>query len=197
MEIERGYSGSERMPGRAEGRLSDAVKRQVEVMGRWVDHYLARARTAASANVLGARTPVLPVIADLRRTLLRIHAGRAPAIEIGCDDSLAFRGDRQDLEEMLGNLMDNACKWAEAVVRVAVRVEGERLEITVGDDGPGLPEGRREDALERGKRLDETINGTGLGLAIVGDIAELYGGSLDLGVAPDGGLKAVLDLPAA
>ena len=182
---------------RAEGRLGETVRRQVVVMRRWVDHYLARARAAASGTVLGARTPVAAVIDDLRRTLLRIHVERNLAIEVACDGAPAFRGDRQDLEEMLGNLMDNACKWAESTVHVRARQSGGRIEITVADDGPGLAAEQRAEALTRGGRLDETTGGSGLGLPIVRDIAGLYGGALNLNAAPTGGLKATLALPAA
>ncbi len=182
---------------RAEGRLGDTVRRQVVVMRRWVDHYLARARAAASGTVLGARAPVAAVIDDLRRTLLRIHVERNLAIEVACDDAPVFRGDRQDLEEMLGNLMDNACKWAESTVHVEARRTGRRIEITIADDGPGLAAEQRAEALTRGGRLDETTVGSGLGLPIVHDIAALYGGALKLDAAPAGGLKATLALPAA
>ncbi len=182
---------------RAEGRLGETVRRQVVVMRRWVDHYLARARAAASGTVLGARAPVAAVIDDLRRTLLRIHVERNLAIEVACDGAPAFRGDRQDLEEMLGNLMDNACKWAASTVQVEARQSGGRIEITVADDGPGLAAEQRAEALTRGGRLDETTVGSGLGLPIVHDIAALYGGALKLDAAPAGGLKATLALPAA
>ncbi len=183
--------------GSGSGTLPDLVRQQVRAMGRWIDHYLARARTAASAGVIGARAPVTSVLDDLSRTLGRMHADKALAIDVvGARDS-EFRGDRQDLEEMLGNLMDNACKWAAASVRVTVAIEGRRLAVTVEDDGPGLPAERQDEALARGGRLDETGGGSGLGLAIVRDMAELYGGALELGASPLGGLAARLTLPAA
>jgi signal transduction histidine kinase len=108
-----------------------------------------------------------------------------------------FRGERQDLEEMLGNLMDNGCKWAVKRVDVSVLARGDRLTVTIDDDGPGLPADSRDDALGRGRRLDEAAPGSGLGLAIVADIAGLYGGAVKLGESPSGGLRAELDLPAA
>ena len=175
---------------------SDAVRRQVEVMRRQVDHYLARARAAGSVNVLGNRTPVAPVLDDLSRVLARIHAARDITIDADCQPGLIFRGERQDLEEMAGNLMDNACKWARRHVRVRARREGARLVLTVEDDGPGLSPEDRARVGTRGERLDESVPGTGLGLAIVGDIAKLYAGSFTLGDSALGGLKASLSLPA-
>ncbi len=179
------------------GPLADAVHRQTTVMRRHVDHYLSRARAAASGQVLGARTEVMPVIEDLRRALARIHADRGLALETAGDAGAAFRGERQDLEEMLGNLIDNACKWAHSRVRISAAVQGLRLRLTVEDDGRGLAEAERETVFQRGLRLDEAVPGSGLGLAIVRDIADLYGGGVTLGPSALGGLAAVLDLPAA
>lgn len=183
---------------RKNGPRADAIERQVEAMRRWIDHYLSRARAAATGTVLGARTPVFSVVEDLKRTLLRIHADKALTIDIEAGTpGMAFRGEQQDLEEMLGNLMDNACKWAAATVQVTVSGASERVTITIDDDGPGLAPEERDEALGRGKRLDESSPGSGLGLAIVADIAALYGGGLTLNESPRGGLRAVLDLPAA
>ncbi len=180
------------------GPRTGAIDRQVGAMRRWIDHYLARARAAATGTVLGSRTAVPPVLEDLRRTLLRIHADKALTIDIaGGVGAAAFRGERQDLEEMLGNLMDNACKWAASGVKLAVAVEADQLTVTIDDDGPGLTPEQHEEAMGRGKRLDETAPGSGLGLAIVSDIAALYGGRLELKESPEGGLRAVLLLPAA
>jgi signal transduction histidine kinase len=179
------------------GVLADAVLRQVSVMRRQVDHYLARARAAGALDVLGNRTNVKPVIDDLARVLARIHAAQGVSIEVDVPRDLAFRGERQDLEEMAGNLIDNACKWARARVRVsAEKNSGAQFEIRVGDDGLGIDPEERALVGERGERLDETVPGSGLGLAIVRDIAKLYGGSLALGDSPLGGLEARLTLPA-
>jgi signal transduction histidine kinase len=181
---------------REHGPLAEAVMRQIAVMRRQVDHYLARARTAAAGSVLGAHTAVLPVIEDLQRTLLRIHAERAIEIAVEADAALGFRGERQDLEEMLGNLMDNGCKWARRRVLVRAGGRGDRLEVTVEDDGPGLSAEERARLFQRGIRLDEAVPGSGLGLAIVRDIAEHYGGSVALDRAGLGGLQVRLSLPA-
>jgi signal transduction histidine kinase len=167
-------------------------------MRRQVDHYLARARAAGAVDVLGNRTGVSSVLVDLARVLNRIHSDRGVTVELDCPDSLFFRGERQDLEEMAGNLIDNACKWATARVGVRARPMGNTLEIRVEDDGAGLSPEERQLVGERGERLDESVPGSGLGLAIVRDIAKLYGGSIELGASAElGGLKAVLVLPIA
>jgi signal transduction histidine kinase len=179
------------------GPMSDIVMKQTTAMRRQVDHYLARARAAATVDVLGARTEVLPVITDLGRTLEKIHARRGVEVEVEGAAGLAFRGERQDFEELVGNLMDNACKWARSLVTVhAEPAANGRLMVTVEDDGPGIKPEERSRVLE-GVRLDESVPGSGLGLGIVRDISGLYGGSLTLDKASIGGLKAVLTLPAA
>ena len=177
------------------GALGDQVRRQVGIMRRQVDHYLARARAAGSVDVLGNRTEVGPVLADLARVLTRIHAERAIAIETECPASVYFRGERQDLEEMAGNLMDNGCKWARNKVRVRLTPKGAMFELAVEDDGPGLTEEERSKVGTRGERLDESVPGSGLGLAIVRDISKLYGGFFGLEASALGGLKAILTLP--
>jgi signal transduction histidine kinase len=182
---------------RREGALAALVGRQVAQMRRLVDHHLARARAMATGSIIGARTEVAPLLVDLRRTLLKIYAARQLTIEVACPPELAFRGARQDLEEMLGNLLDNACKWAAHKIEVRVEREGERLRLTIADDGPGLAADQRAKVLERGRRLDERMPGSGLGLAIVADIVELYGGGIALERAATGGLGVTLDLPAA
>jgi signal transduction histidine kinase len=182
---------------KVDGPLGQMVDRQTRLMREQVEHHLARARAAATSSILGGRTELAPVLEDLRRTLVRIHAERAIAIEVVCAKQLAFRGARHDLEEMLGNLMDNACKWAAAAVRVEAAQRDSRLIIQVEDDGPGLPAAAREEALKRGYRLDETVPGSGLGLSIVVDLAKLYGGRLEFTDADLGGLGVRLTLPAA
>jgi signal transduction histidine kinase len=180
------------------GPLADAVIRQVTLMRRQVDHYLARARAAGALDVLGSRTEVAPVAADLARVLPRMHPGKPLDIGVIAPEGLAFRGEREDLEEMIGNLIDNACKWARGRVLVEARpLDQGRILITVGDDGRGLLPEERARAMERGERLDESVPGNGLGLAIVRDVAKLYGGSVSLGESKLGGLEAILELPRA
>jgi len=176
--------------------LAEMVKRQVFAMRRQVDHYLARARAAGSLDVLGNRTQVSGVMEDLARVIERIHAARGIRIEATSADEIYFRGERQDLEEMLGNLIDNGSKWAKSRVRVAASQTPGRLVLTVEDDGPGLSAEQRAQVGARGERLDESVPGSGLGLAIVRDISKLYGGFLALEASPLGGLLARLELPA-
>jgi len=182
----------------APGPLAETVARQVTVMRRQVDHYLARARAAGALDVLGSRTEVAPVLNDLSRVLKRMHADKTLAIEVNASAALAFRGEREDLEEMAGNLVDNACKWAHRNIRVeATPIDGARFSLRVSDDGPGLEPEERARAMQRGERFDESVPGTGLGLAIVRDIAKLYGGSIALDESPMGGLEVKLELPRA
>jgi signal transduction histidine kinase len=179
------------------GPLADRVKKQVSSMRRQVDHYLARGRAAGALDVLGNRTKVRPVLADLVRILERMHEDHGIEIALDCPDTISFRGERQDLEEMAGNLIDNAAKFSHGHVRVSARpISGARWELVVEDDGPGLRPEDRERVLERGERLDESVEGSGLGLSIVEDIAKLYGGSFALGNSALGGLSATLTLPA-
>jgi signal transduction histidine kinase len=172
------------------------VSRQVTVMRRQVDHYLARARAAGALDVLGSRTDVAPVLNDLSRVLKRMHADKDLEIEVKVSPALAFRGEREDLEEMAGNLIDNAFKWAHRRIAVdAAPVDGTRLLLRVADDGPGLEPEERARAMQRGERFDESVPGTGLGLAIVRDIAKLYGGNVTLDESSLGGLEVNLELP--
>lgn len=178
------------------GPLSETVQKQVTVMRRQVDYYLTRARAAGSVSILGNRTPVTPVVESLARALEQIHRAKNLDIAVEGPETIAFRGERQDLEEMAGNLMDNACKWARTEVQISVRENPDAsFTISVCDDGRGLAPEDRTEVLGRGKRLDESVPGSGLGLSIVVDIAKLYGGSLELDESPAHGLAARLTLP--
>lgn len=180
------------------------VAKQAQIMSDNVSHYLDRARMAARVNVIGRVTPVAPVVEPLVRTLQRIHHEKNVEISTECPPDARFRGERQDLEEMLGNLLDNACKWARKHVDLAVEVPADtgpahrrRLAITVSDDGPGVTEEQRATIAKRGMRLDETKPGSGLGLSIVTDLAQSYGGTCELARGPEGGLSVCLQLPSA
>lgn len=175
--------------------FTETVERQAALMKRLVDHHMARARAAAAVKVLGARTEIKPVIEALCRTLERIHEDRGVSVSCECPEGLAFRGERHDFEDLLGNLVDNGCKWAKGQVFVQAAAKGGEITITVDDDGPGVPLDQRSKLFQRGTRLDETTPGTGLGLSIVRDLAGLYGGSVELADSPLGGLRAVLVLP--
>jgi signal transduction histidine kinase len=190
---------------RGDDPLAAKVREQAAVMRDQVQHHLERARIAARATVIGTVTEVAPVVTAMARTMEKIHRDRGIAIDIETAPATKFRGEKQDLEEMVGNLVDNACKWAQSRVTIEVftgRAESaanHTLRVVVDDDGPGLNPAQREriQVPRRGNRLDETKPGSGLGLSIVTDLAALYGGALTLGTAPIGGLRAELVLPAA
>jgi signal transduction histidine kinase len=186
------------------GALGSKVAEQADIMRDQITLYLDRARMAARAGVIGRATEVKPVLEAIVRALERINRERDIRIEMDCQQGAKFQGERQDLEEMAGNLLDNACKWARSRVALSIRVEPEagdrvarRLVLTVGDDGPGLPADQRAKLGKRGLRLDETKPGSGLGLSIVSDLAQQYRGRLVLGESPLGGLEVRLELPAA
>ena len=182
-----------------DGEVGDKIREQSAVIGTQMGWYLERARTAAASVALGRATELAPVIGGLARVFAKLWLSRAVVLVHEIPTGLCFRGEKQDLEEMLGNLIDNAGKWANAKVSVTVTVSegGEPfVNILVDDDGPGLAKELRAEALQRGRRLDETRPGTGLGLAIVADLAKLYGGQLMLEDSPAGGLRACLRLPA-
>ena len=177
--------------------LARKVREQAALMRDQVNWYLERARAAARAGTLGSVTEIAPVIAGLVRAFEKIYRDRDLHFHVDSPDGLRFRGERQDLEEMVGNLMDNAGKWASADIHVHVRLTADGFaDILVSDDGPGLPADARSAALTRGKRLDESKPGSGLGLSIVADLAALYGGALALEDSPQGGLAARLRIPA-
>ena len=184
-----------------EGDAGDVIRGQAENMRRQIDWHLRRAHAAGARDIPGLRAEVALVLAGLTRTLRRLYEERNLTITVdlpdGSEDGAAFHGEHQDLAEMLGNLMNNACKWARSQVLVTAARHDGRLIVTVDDDGPGIPEKRRSEAIGRGRRLDEAVPGNGLGLSIVSDIADLYGGKLLLGVSPWGGLSATLELPLA
>ena len=180
------------MEDSATGRL---VLKQTTDIADSVNHHLSRARAFGTTNVLGSRAKVLPVAEDLAFALQRIYDKRKLEFDLSGLGNCAVRCEVQDLEEMLGNLMDNACKWAKH--RVVVHCTGAkgRRYLYVEDDGPGIPEDKLERVLQRGQRLDESKQGHGLGLSIVQELVELYRGSITLASSGHGGLSVKLDLP--
>ena len=180
-----------------QGELAGTIAHQVSLMQRQIDYHLAHARAAASGAALHTQTAVGPSADGLRRTMLQLHAARGLEIHTAVNGAHAFRGRREDLDEMLGNLLDNACKWAKSRIEVESTVADRRVSISVDDDGPGIDPSRRQAVLKRGVRADEAVPGSGLGLAIVRDLAELYGGSITLDRSSLGGLRAMLTLPSA
>lgn len=199
--LAQGAAQAEAQAQPALAQLPNLVSEQVAVARRQVDWHLARSRAAAAAHGLpglsSLRTPVLPAAEGLLRVLNKVHAERGLQLQLHAPAALAFAGEPQDLQEMLGNLLDNACKAARTQVQLHASQNGSQLHIAVDDDGPGIPPAQQAAALRRGTRLDETTPGSGLGLAIVQELATLYGGALHLGSSPLGGLRAELVLPAA
>lgn len=178
--------------------LAQLVTEQVASAHRQVDYHLARARAEAAVRATGLSTPMLAPVRALLRTMQRLHADRSLVFELApqAQDG-AFRGEEQDLYEMLGNLIDNAGKWARTRVLVDVQREDGQLCITVDDDGPGIPEALRGRMFERGVQLDEHRPGAGLGLDIVRTLAQTYGGGIEALASPLGGARLRLCLPAA
>jgi signal transduction histidine kinase len=175
--------------------LAASIDEQVDRMRRQMDYHLAHARAAASGATPGARCHVRASADGLARTLQRLYADRGLAIDVLVAPDHIARTQRQDLDEMLGNLLDNACKWARARVVVTSASRDGNILVAVDDDGPGVEAGMRDQVLRRGVRADETASGSGFGLAIVRELAELYGGAIALDAAPQGGLRAELTLP--
>ncbi|MEM7251655.1 MAG: sensor histidine kinase [Pseudomonadota bacterium] len=169
---------------------------QLDRMRATIDQSLARARAAATAAVTTATTPLEDVVDALVRTLTKIHRNRELEFSDNLPPGLVFRGEQADLEEILGNVLDNAAKWAKRHIRVsATSEEPGWIVVVVDDDGPGLPPDRRGEVLQRGKRLDESVPGSGLGLSIVKDMTGMYAGSVSLDESPDAGLRVILRLP--
>jgi len=177
--------------------LADTVIRETTAMRRQIDHHLARARALGRRHATHARAEVWPSLQAVERAVSRMHEGKV-TIDIAGDRTAVFRGERQDLEEMLGNLIENGAKYGGGRVFVTVSSQGDTIDILVEDDGQGIPPQARAELFERGARLDTGKPGTGLGLSIVRDVAEIYGGTITLGASEDlGGLAATLRLPAA
>jgi signal transduction histidine kinase len=188
---------AERARASGEHELASTIALQVERMHRQVDYHLAHARAAAGGTAPGARCSIAECVEGLVRTLRRLHAERGITFDTNIPGDHGVRTQREDLEEILGNLLDNACKWAKSRVSTASSIEASNIIITVDDDGPGLDPAKRDVVLKRGVRADEAAPGSGLGLSIVRDLAELYGGSISLESSPAGGLRARLLLPKA
>jgi signal transduction histidine kinase len=184
-----------RAMGGAKGQL---IAEQAASMQSQVKHYLQRARVAAQRDSVVYRTPVNPLVGRMARVMQKLNPGTTLSLSLP-DEDIVFAGEREDLEELLGNLLENAMKWARSIVMVSlVRKPGandaDLFEIGIEDDGPGIPEEKAREALKRGSRLDETKPGTGLGLAIVADLVNEYGGALALERSSLGGLKATVRL---
>jgi signal transduction histidine kinase len=188
-------SDADRAAALGQDDLATSIRQQVDRMRRQMDYHLAQARAAASGATSGARCVVAESAEGLSRALRRLYAERGIELHVKVPTDQAVRVQRQDLDEMLGNLLDNACKWASSQVTVASAAQGDAIVITVDDDGQGLDTSMREAVLQRGVRADEAAPGSGIGLAIVRDLTELYGGTIALEPSAAGGVRARLELP--
>lgn len=176
---------------------------EIDRMTDIIEHQLKRAAASGGAILGQAPVPVAPVAADLRAALLKVYSRKDLSIELAIQEGSHFTGDRGDFVELLGNLMDNACKWCREKVRVSVTAQArdgpeaapESLALVVDDDGPGIAAQDRVKVLQRGVRTDETVPGHGLGLAMVHDTVDLYGGRLLVEASPLGGARFSLRLP--
>ncbi|NGN40620.1 GHKL domain-containing protein [Mesorhizobium sp. CGMCC 1.15528] len=181
------------------GKKGKLISDQATAMQSQVDHYLQRARVAAQRDSVVYRTPISPVLHRLVRVMEKLKPENQLTL-VEPPSEIVFGGEREDLEEIVGNLLENAMKWANSTVRVSVdqAVHGEdaagMFSITIEDDGPGIPEEKAREALKRGRRLDETKPGSGLGLAIVADLVNEYSGKLMLERSDMGGLCAIVQL---
>jgi signal transduction histidine kinase len=185
---------AERAAAAGHADLAAVLGEQVERMRRQIEYHLAHARAAAAGRASASRCQVALSAESLARTLLRLHTERGLTIDVLVPEDHVVRCQREDLDEMLGNLIENACKWTATRVRITASRDDASIVITVDDDGRGIPVEMREAVLKRGVRADEAAPGSGLGLAIVRDVAELYGGSIALSDSPQGGLRASLRL---
>ncbi len=167
------------------------------MMERRIRHHLGRARAAALAGPVRARTALAPRLKALGAVLSKLNAGRAVAFSIEVPADAACACEQQDFDEIGGNLLENAFTWARSAVAVRARVADRVVEITIDDDGPGLQPEEIGRVLRPGQRLDEAAPGFGFGLSITRELVDLYGGTLDFAPAPLGGLRVVLLLPAA
>ncbi len=184
-----------------EEEFAGVVRAEVEKMNSQVKTYLDRAQMSARTAVIGQKADTGEVIERLVRVMEKIHSDRDIGLELPVDGAPWFRGEESDLEEMVGNLLDNACKWSKSSVAIIVeqtRVSGQKkVLIAINDDGRGLNETEMKAVLRRGVRLDEKTPGSGLGLDIVKELVDVYGGTLSLHPSPQGGLEVRLVLPVA
>lgn len=180
------------------GKKGTLLAEQAESMRMQVEHYLQRARMAAQRDTIVFRTPVKATLERMVRVMGKLNPQMALEFDAPTDE-VVFAGEREDFEELVGNLLENAMKWGKSCVRVGVRAgpseeQPRSFQLIVEDDGPGIPEEKTRDALTRGRRLDESKPGTGLGLAIVADLVKEYGGNLQLARSELGGLKVTVML---
>ena len=188
-----------RLESRGQTESATVILQQSQRMQRQIDYQIARARAAASRSVPGVVASVLPAVSNIITAMKRLYVAKTLRIDVEIDARYVAVCDAMDLNEILANLIDNACKWAAKTVAIRGFVDESRnrVVIVVEDDGPGLPAQAMDVVFRIGERLDEQVPGSGLGLPIVRDLAQLYGGEIRLENSIKGGLKAVLKLPQA
>ena len=188
-----------RLESRGETEPAAVILQQSQRMQRQIDYQIARARAAASRSVPGVVAPVPPAVGNIITAMKRLYDGKNLQIDVDVDGRCVALCDPMDLNEMLANLIDNACKWAAETIAIRGFIDesGNHVVIAVEDDGPGLPAESMDVVFRIGERLDEQVPGSGLGLPIVRDLAQLYGGEIRLENSNKGGLKAILELPHA
>lgn len=177
--------------------LAASIAAQVDRMRRQVDAHLARARIDVSSQRAFVAVSLLESIEGIVRTLERLYGERGLAFEMCVSEDIQVLAGREDLDEMLGNVLDNACKWARTSCRIDARVDAGRAIVVIDDDGPGIPVEVRDRLPGRGIRADEAAPGNGFGLSIARELADAYGGRMSLDDSPRGGLRVLIDLPAA
>ncbi len=179
---------------------SGALESEIDRMSGIIEHQLKRAAASGGALLGQAPVDVAAVASELRATLLKVYANKDLSIELVVGPGSQFVGDRGDLVELLGNVLDNACKWCKSLVRMTVEIDiysfsRERLKLVIEDDGPGISEEDRRRIGHRGVRTDENVPGHGIGLSMVHETVEMYGGSLSIDASPLGGARFSVRLP--
>lgn len=186
--------------------LSVKITEQADIMQNQISHHLDRARMAARVGVVGSITEIQSPLTALGRVLSRIYQEKNIKFTLHCTEDAKFAGEKQDFEEIIGNVLDNAFKWANT--KVSCTVQNQQIaskksnqnkgliSISIEDDGPGLSKQEQHDVRKRGKRLDETVPGSGLGLSIVTDLVGLYDGTVELSDSGLGGLRVKIQLPS-
>ena len=173
------------------------VRNQIDKLSATINRYLSRVRIAAATDTSRKITVAYDVLDDLIYSMKQIHRSKQIQINLQCEKNIIFKGDQQDFEEVLGNLIDNACKWADSVVDVIVSIDTTSLIIRIKDDGDGIDQEMLANAFKPGQRLDETVSGHGLGLSIATDIVESYGGKINVLTNTDRGADICVNLPGS